>query len=144
LEIYKKTKINFQLDHQLEVYASPAIDLIYSLYFDLSHDNRVKYRDDYIMYYHNEFVKALKSYGYSRKPPSLLDLQVEILKNGALEVLMTIVFCQYSFIDWSAITPEDFDMGEGSERFKKRCAANPAFKKVMEHELPRIFYKGII
>ncbi len=132
------------IDHQLEYYGSPAIDLMYSLYFDLSAENRGKYRDDYIMFYHTEFVKALKSYGFLKKIPSLKDLQVELLKTGPLEVMMAVVFGAFMFIDFTTVTPEDFDMGEGTKRFRRRCARNPKFTKVLKQELPRFFYKGFM
>jgi hypothetical protein len=132
------------LDFQVAVYASPAIDLIYSLYFNLSHENRAKYRDDYIMYYHSEFVKALKSYGYLKNPPSLLDLHVELLKNGIIEAIVLICFIVFQFIDWTTIKPETAFDPEKMNEFKRICFKSPEYRKIVEKEFPRLIYKGMI
>lgn len=41
-------------------------------------------RDEIIKYYYDEFTKTLKSVGFLGRIPTLLDLNLEILKNGAM------------------------------------------------------------
>jgi hypothetical protein len=79
-----------------------------------------------------------------KKPPSLLDLNIELLKNGILEVMIIIFFQVTMFIDWVKVTPIDLDMGEGTKRFKKRCYQNADYHKLVKQELPRFFYNGMI
>lgn len=125
------------------MYASPAIDLLYSLYCDLSIDNRRKHRDEYIKYYHDEFVKALKSYGYLKAPPTLLDLQIELLKCGAIEVIMVTCFVIFMFLDWTTIEPEDFSFAN-MDNFKKKIYSSEKCQEFMRAELPRLLHKGIL
>lgn len=125
-------------------YATPAVDLIYSLYFDISTENRNKYREDFIMYYHSEFVKALKSYGFLRKPPSLLDLQVELLKHGVLEAIICLGFLPFMFIDYSTLDPSEYMVPENLKKFMRKCYQNSAIQETIKRELPRLFYNGLI
>jgi hypothetical protein len=104
----------------------------------------LKYRDEYIRYYHEEFLKALKSYGYLKKPPSLLDLQVEILKNGVLEVILGICFNVFYYIDWSSLKFNLFASNETMRKIKKTAFRSEACQKAMKQELPNFFNKGLI
>lgn len=117
--------------------------MIYSLYYDLSGENREKYRAEYIKYYHEEFVKTLKSFGYIKKIPSLKDLHVEIMKCGALETILNVCFNYFMYIDWTKMTAEDFQP-ENVDNFKRKCFGNPEYQKVLKIELPRLFYNGSI
>lgn len=93
------------------------------------------------MYYHEEFVGALLMYGYQKYIPSLLDLQIEMLKGGTLEVIINICLNVFMFIDWTQVTPESF---QKITQLKKICFHNPEFQKIIKRELPRLFYMGII
>lgn len=44
------------------------------------------YRDQIILHYYNEFVSSLKNIGFMNKPPPMLDLNIELLKNGFLGI----------------------------------------------------------
>lgn len=76
----------FQLDFQLTKWASPSIDIMYLLYMVASTETLDNYRDQIILHYYNEFISSLKSIGYMNKPPPMLDLNVELLKNGFLGI----------------------------------------------------------
>jgi hypothetical protein len=125
-------------------FATPAVDLIYSLYFQLSTENRNKYREEFIMYYHSEFVKALKSYGFLKKPPSLLDLQVELLKHGALEAIIVLGFLAFMFVDYSTLDPVEYSSPENLKKFSRKRYQDPTIQETIKRELPRLFYNGLI
>ena len=72
-----------QIDFQLAVWATPAIDLIFALYGMVGHEARER-RNDLIRAYHARFAKVLKLVGTTRRIPSLLDVQVELLRHGVL------------------------------------------------------------
>lgn len=57
---------------------------MYLLYMVASTETQDNYRDQVILHYYNEFVSSLKSIGFMNKPPPMLDLNVELLKNGFL------------------------------------------------------------
>lgn len=90
-------------------------------------------------------MESLKKFGYLKAPPSLIDLQVELLRNGNLEVLMAICFKIFFYFDMEKVTPEDMDMGEGSARAKRRLYREaPGFMDMVLRELPRFLYNGFI
>lgn len=133
-----------QIDYQLSVYATPAIDLIYALYCSMSAKNRQIHRDEFISTYHQKFVETLKYFGYSNTPPTLIDLKVELLRNGNLEVLVSICMNIFSYFDISTLTLEDMDMGEGTKKAKRRMYQAPGFREMLIRELPRFLEYGFI
>lgn len=134
----------FQIDFQLSIYATPAIDLIYALYFFVSAENRQTRRDELIAIYHRQFVDSLKKFGYLKAPPTLIDLKVEMLRNGNLEVLMAVCMLVFFFIDLSTMTAEDMDMGEGTKKAKRRMYKSPGLKELVLKEFPRFLNNGFI
>lgn len=78
-----------QIDFQMCIWATPAIDIFYALYALVDHEARDR-REELIGHYHGHFTKTLTKLGYMNAPPTLLDLQVELLRNGLLgKVQMT-------------------------------------------------------
>lgn len=73
-----------QIDFQLSVYATPAIDLTYLLYMITDNDARDNHRDQLLKTYHDQFTATLKGLGHLGTIPSLLDFHVELLKNGVV------------------------------------------------------------
>lgn len=114
------------------------------MYYLLSTENRQKRRGEFITIYYDQFVKSLKQFGYMKAPPSLIDLQVELLRNGNLEVILAVCNVIVFYFDLSTMTAEDFDMGEGSKRFVKRLYNLPDYKAMIQHELPRFLHNGFI
>lgn len=133
-----------QIDFQISVYATPAIDLIYALYYFVSAENRQNHRAEIITAYHQQFVESLRKFGYLKAPPSLIDLQVELLRNGNLEVLVAICMSIFFLFDFTTMTAEDMDMGEGTKRAKRRMYRTPGFKEIIMAELPRFLLNGFI
>lgn len=74
----------FQIDFQFCFYGSPAPDIFWTLYFVASNETRENHRPELIKLYHDEFVGTLAKLGYLKTPPSLMDLNIELLKNGAM------------------------------------------------------------
>lgn len=110
----------------------------------MSAENRKKHRAEFITTYHQQFVEALKKFGYLKAPPSLIDLNVELLRNGTLEVLVATCMCMLFYFDFSNVTAADMDMGEGTKEAKRRIYRNPDFEKLIKAELPRFLHNGII
>lgn len=50
-------------------------------------------REEIVQYYYEEFVKTLKKIGFLGRIPTLLDLNLEMLKNGAMGTKFEISFC---------------------------------------------------
>lgn len=135
----------FQIDYQISIYATPAIDLIYALYYFVSSVNRQQHRDELIAIYHQQFVESLKKFGYLKPPPSLIDLKVELLRNGNLEVLVAICLSIFFYFDFTQMSAEDMDMGEGTKKAKRRMYREGAgFKDVILKELSGFLFNGFI
>lgn len=100
--------------------------------------------DELIMFYHQEFVKALKAVGFMKPIPSLLDLNVELLKHGAINCLLIISFVPFAFVDWTKISVEDMFTGdsEKTKSFKKSLFEIPLCKKVLQREMKSWLHKG--
>jgi len=120
--------------------------LIYFLFFLVSPDNRQLYRDELIASYHEHFVEFLKAFGYLKTPPSLLDLRIEMLRNGHLEVLIGVCMSIMFLINFADLDPSVFisaspeQMAEG----KKQIFQAPGYKEQLLNELPRWAYNGFI
>lgn len=114
------------------------------MYYMLSAQNRQERRGEFIDSYYKQFIASLKQFGYMKTPPSLIDLQVELLKNGNLEVILAICNVVVFYYDLSTMTAEDFDQSEGTKRFYKRLYNTPEYKEMIQKELPRFLYNGFI
>lgn len=114
------------------------------MYYMLSAENRQQRRGEFINIYYTQFVSSLKAFGYMKAPPSLIDLQVELLKNGNLEVILAVCNSVAFYCDLNNLTAEDLDQGEGSKRMLKRLFNTPAYKEMIQKELPRFLYNGFI
>lgn len=96
------------------------------------------------MYYHQEFVKALEQLGSTKSPPSLLDLNVELLRHGAINTLIWICMLPFQFIDLANVDAKDI-MGDDQERthkFKKTLYNNPIYKELILNEMNSWIAKG--
>jgi hypothetical protein len=101
-------------------------------------------KGELIAFYHQQLVAALKSIGYMKAPPTLLDLNVELLKHGAMNIAIWINFFPFLFIDWNTMSVDDM-MGDDSERsrnFKKNLYNSPSLKKLLQKEMKAWAHKG--
>ncbi|KAG5668108.1 hypothetical protein PVAND_016061 [Polypedilum vanderplanki] len=72
--------------------------------------------------------------------PTLLDLQVEMMKNGNVQVLLGVCFYPFLLFDFSTLTAED--VTAGPKAFKAKIFESENFKEVMRRELPKFLHKG--
>lgn len=78
---------------------SPVVDLSYAFSIIQRPDKGNLNNNELLMYYHQEFVNALKQFGFIKLPPSLLDLNVELLQHGAINIIIWLCFLPFSFVD---------------------------------------------
>uniref|UniRef100_A0A182Q4D1 CHK kinase-like domain-containing protein n=1 Tax=Anopheles farauti TaxID=69004 RepID=A0A182Q4D1_9DIPT len=141
------------LDFQMSVWTTPAVDLIYALYNTVSIDTREEHRNELISFYHQELIECLNKFGYMRKPPTLLQIQLEILKCGHLEFLLAATFVPFMCVDITEI----MDMPENGEGFEmdftdtaklvdsfRRCYLTPVYVKFLKKNLPKLAHKGLV
>ena len=87
-------------------------------------------------------MEALQKFGYLKKSPSLLDLQVELLKNGNLIAQNEIFMFPFLLFDMSTLTAEDFAAGPAG--FKIKAYRNERYQKVLKADLPMFLNKGFL
>lgn len=75
------TDVQF-IDYQMSMWSSPAIDLTYLIFTSAAPELKVKEFDYFIQFYHTELVASFKRLGYKKKIPTLLEIQVDVLKRG--------------------------------------------------------------
>lgn len=85
------------VDFQNSVVGSPIIDLMFFLTSSVSSDvlSTEHGRDELIYAYHETLTLILKRLEYSGYIPTLNELQVELLKRGALELIYTLTTAPY-------------------------------------------------
>lgn len=70
------------VDFQVCYYGPPALDITYTLYTSSHNDVSDTDWDMLIQYYYVELRKTLNNFNYSKKVPSLVECQAQILKRG--------------------------------------------------------------
>jgi hypothetical protein len=126
-------------------WGSPCIDLFYLLYLVASQETRENYRVEIVTHYYQELVKALKSIGFMSKPPGMLDLSVELQKNGFLEVLMAVCFIPFLFMDQHSEDADvAFENGIEGINLRRKLYKNEDYKSFVSKLLPEFLYKGLL
>lgn len=100
--------------------------------------------EELIMLYHQKFVESLKNFGYMKTPPTLLDVNIEVLKHGAAGILSSLFFTPFEFIDWSNIALEDLYSNDQEESRKKKIATfnHPKCQALLKKDLKSWVHKG--
>ncbi|XP_050079388.1 uncharacterized protein LOC126567200 [Anopheles maculipalpis] len=128
------------LDFQASCWSTPAIDLYYLLNNIVHYKVKAAHKDDLISFYHAEFVGTLKALGYLGYIPTMLDLQIELLRNGFLDILHYTCFLQFRFFDFSKIPPEKLASGEVGNLGLE----SEDYQALMKSLLPTYLHKGLL
>lgn len=137
----------FQIDFQTSVYCSPAADINHLIFAVVARDKNYELtvsKEELISHYHGEFVGALKQFGYMKSPPSLLDLNVELLRHGAIEAVIDIVYTPFLFMDWSKMLIDDLVTTDHDRAMKMRLKyyQNPKCQEMIKKRLKNCVMKG--
>lgn len=110
-----------------------------------SQEARENHRDEIVAYYYEEFVAALKNVGFMSKPPAILELNVELLKNGFMEVVIAICFLPFFYLN-----PHTQDIGVAYENgiegvnLRKSLYQDVNYKAMVSKLMSRFLYKGFL
>lgn len=116
-----------------------------ALYGSVNSQNRIAHRNELVLLYYETFVKFLRKFGYEKEPPSLLDLNVELAKNGCLGAQICICYLPYLLSEWSSIDNEVmYEVNEDTELSKRRLYLSEKFSEVIREEFREFFFKGCI
>lgn len=72
----------------MSVWSSPAIDLTYLIYTSAASELKIEQFDYLIQFYHTVLVDCLKKLNYSKRLPTLLELQIDVLKRGFYGIIL--------------------------------------------------------
>lgn len=110
-----------------------------------SQETRENYRDEIVLHYYSELVKALKSVGFMSKPPGVLELNVELLKNGFLEVMIAVCFLPFFYLDVHSHDLENaYENGVEGTNLRKSLYANQDYKQMVTKVMSDFLYKGLL
>ncbi|XP_070497822.1 uncharacterized protein [Chironomus tepperi] len=132
------------IDYQLCNFTSPAIDLIFALYYFVSATNRRHRRDDFISAYYNQFSTSLNDFKFTKSIPTRQMLDNEINKCGPFEICTAICLTIFCYFDMKTLNSEDLDMGEGTMKAKYRMYENEDFLEMIEWQLDEFVGRGVL
>uniref|UniRef100_A0AAG5CU48 CHK kinase-like domain-containing protein n=1 Tax=Anopheles atroparvus TaxID=41427 RepID=A0AAG5CU48_ANOAO len=126
------------LDYQICCWTSPAIDLYYLLDMIPTQEVKDNHRHELIYLYYNQYSDLLKRMGFLGKIPTLLELQIELLRCAGVEIFHYAVFTSFRYLDHSALDIEALLLG----KIDNPVLENPEFKQLMHSELSRLLQQG--
>lgn len=100
--------------------------------------------EELIAFYHQKFVESLKAFGYQQPTPTLLDVNAEVHKHGAVGVLASLFFTPFEFVDWSNLSLEDLYPNDREKGKKNKVAAfnHPKCQALLKKDLESWALKG--
>ncbi|XP_059620761.1 uncharacterized protein LOC132264538 [Phlebotomus argentipes] len=138
------------IDFQICFWGTPAVDLYYILYAMASSKARER-QEELLRIYHDKFCSLLTDLGYLKKPPSLLDLHIELLRHGFMEVFLASCFLPIFYMDLTKFAAELESQENGSEEkgfefmleFQMKIYREEGeLKNVIETLLPKLLHTG--
>ncbi|XP_055678189.1 uncharacterized protein LOC129786949 [Lutzomyia longipalpis] len=129
-------------DFQTNVWCSPALDLIYTFYLIADSQTLHDCRSQMLSSYHRTFVSTLKSMGFMGQAPTLLDLNVELLRNGFIEIFVSIIFLPYQFVQFASKQLQARISKESSANARSLLYTIPEYQKAMKKLFETFLYKG--
>lgn len=110
-----------------------------------SQETREKHRDEIVLFYHKEFVAALKSIGFMSKPPGVLELNVELLQNGFLEVVIAVCFLPFFYLDpHTQDVDVAFKKGIEGSNLRRSLYKDIKYKQMITKVMSDYLYKGLL
>uniref|UniRef100_A0A1L8DYK0 Putative ecdysteroid kinase n=1 Tax=Nyssomyia neivai TaxID=330878 RepID=A0A1L8DYK0_9DIPT len=133
------------VDYQMSFWGSPTIDLIYIFYAVGNTDCRRR-REEMLSIYHEALSEYLNRLGCLKKPPTLLELNIEMLKRGAAELLLSICFHPFFYLDYTKVDAKEIADPEPEvvNRIRKMMYTNEDLVKVLKEVLPDLLYRGVL
>ncbi|XP_052890797.1 uncharacterized protein LOC128299007 [Anopheles moucheti] len=124
------------LDFQACCWSTPAIDLYYLLNNIVHYKVKAAHKDDLLSFYHAEFSATLKAIGFLGYIPTMLDLQIELLRNGFLGKWKK----EEAYVSLHKIPPEKLASGEVGNLGLE----SEEYQTLMKSLIPGYVYKGLL
>ncbi|XP_058817297.1 uncharacterized protein LOC131680600 [Topomyia yanbarensis] len=131
------------IDFQLSFWGSPAVDLFYLLYLVCDKETRENHKQELIYYYHQRFTETLRNVGHMGTPPTLFEINSDLLKFGFLEVIIAACFMPFLFADYSAASSA-IGCSQDAKAYRRQLYNNPQYRELIEPLLPYFLHKGFL
>lgn len=90
-------------------------------------------------------MSSLKKFGFRKEPPTLLDLNAELNRNGALGAQLCLCYLPYLLAESKQIDlGVMYEVNEDTESSKRRLYLNKEFVEVVKEEFRDFFSNGYI
>lgn len=132
------------VDFQMCYYSSPMLDLHYFIINSLSQQNKIVKMDYIVHLYHKHLSKNLRTLGYEKHIPTLLELQMDFLDTGSFGLFTAVSV----FPVISAPSSEDSTLDNVASQtadslaLKRRMYTNKTFTAGLEDLIPYFDRKG--
>lgn len=134
----------FQVDFQLCVYGSPAVDLAYFFNTSPSEEVLSKHTDNLIEEYVKVLSETMKKIGCKRPPPSIADIKKALAKRDVYGFVAACTILPIVLIDKSQAQNIEEIMGQDDGEFNNKSYDNPVYKKTMLRRLPQWKAAGLL
>ncbi|XP_053671379.1 uncharacterized protein LOC128721632 [Anopheles nili] len=131
-------------DFQLSCWTTPAVDLLYFLYFICDRETRNSQRQQLLQMYQQEFTRTLNDIGHMGKGPALLDINCDLLQAGFLEVVIAICFVPFLFADYNHVTDVYIGKNEDARVYRRKLYSNEEYQAIIKPLLPHFLHKGFL
>ncbi|ETN60248.1 Juvenile hormone-inducible protein [Anopheles darlingi] len=134
------------VDYATGFFGSPAIDLSYLLFTSAANDVTVDDFDLLLQHYHAELVDTLTKLKYGKRIPTLLDIQIEMLRKGHNGVMFSTFLIPLRLLEDTANADLGGLLGRSEEAiaFRQRLFSHPRYQDRMEYLLNFYDRKGYL
>ncbi|GAB0088783.1 hypothetical protein DMENIID0001_032470 [Sergentomyia squamirostris] len=132
-------------DFQMSLWASPAIDLIYLLY-EIGNAETRQRQGELIFIYHRAFEEYLTRLGCLKNAPTVLTLNIEMLKHAHLEILLGLCWMPFFVVKFTELVQKT-EIEPSQEFFieiYKLIYQQPDVIRVLKELIPNLVNKGVI
>lgn len=130
----------------MSTYGSPGLDIGYSMINVTDEETRNEHREELIFIYHQEFKKILTKLKYPGKIPTMIELQIETIRKGFVEVFTGLAFMPFQYIDFAKVDVQsllDASSAVGKET-RNTAFQQPKVKELLKKYFLQFIRKGFL
>lgn len=129
----------FQVDYQMSIYTSPAIDLLYFLNATVQNEvNTESLLEEYV----NTLTSTMKRLGCKTTPPTIKDIKKYMRERIAWGMLAAATVLPFTLMDKSQVVSLD-ELIKRKDTFDYPGTKNPMYRKVMAERLVKFEEAGV-
>uniref|UniRef100_A0A1L8DYM0 Putative ecdysteroid kinase n=1 Tax=Nyssomyia neivai TaxID=330878 RepID=A0A1L8DYM0_9DIPT len=133
------------LDFQMCFWGTPALDVLYLFYVIGNASVRMR-RGEMMSIYHTTFTDYLSRLGCLRQGPTLLEMNIELLKLSKFEAILSLCMLPFFSLDFTKVDAEAFmePTPEMMVELQKMMYKSPPIVELLKEVLPQLYWKGAL